>query len=742
MVPTLKRKRPQVSYRESSPEDEHSFGSNRTSERSDSSDIDPSPRRSSRKGSKPSSQVSSTRTRRTHALRRPGSSRPSYREPSSDLDDDLDFAPVHVSPIDQPRAKGSRVHNKPRLRTSPQKSSSQNTASRSKRASRNTNNIRGSAKSSAKDLQKEYPSSKIISDGIIPAWTELPYHILLQVFVYASYPISENTTWLLNVARLHQNFLEPALTALYRCPPVTTLTKSQHMKLLSTLLEPTEGRLYNYNVKVQRLELDSTNMMNYNSPQGGIFDLSGLVSSLPQLNALDIFDPGDKPPYRRRKSVRWHYPDAMFSAMQRNEVHLKSWRWNALLLWTDQTPAWMADLHQTTPFQSVCHVTFSNFTIEERGGSMEEGEQAPTRSEAMASALSVLPKLRGLAFESCTLIDGPFLAVLPKVLSSLNLTNCLELTAETLQIFLDTHGGNLKELTLNHNQALNLSFLSNLKTSCPVLESLTMDLNYYSTFTTSNDADPKYDELLSPKNRPTWPSTLQYLDMIYLRKWTTEAAETFFESLVDSAAQLPNLRTLILKATGILDISWRDRARLRDEWVARMQRVFLARPDPPSAHLISLRAFREWKQVHIGTKASVARDGPNTPRQSSNTKRISHVQVTPGGQNHSSVVDSDSDVPILRRVREQYSTKRRLRPRTAAAEPLVQSNDSEDEKESAPREEDFIQGLCTVVDVVIDNIRPREEIFHEEDFLDAEISGDEDWDENSPNEFNDAGYAW
>jgi hypothetical protein len=52
----------------------------------------------------------------------------------------------------------------------------------------------------------------------------------------------------------------------------------------------------------------------------------------------------------------------------------------------------------------------------------------------------------------------------------------------------------------------------------------------------------------------------------------------------------------------------------------------------------------------------------------------------------------------------------------------------------------FVQGKCRVVDIRIDNLRPREELFNENDFLDSEVSGDEDWDGNDDIE-ND-GYAW
>ena len=75
----------------------------------------------------------------------------------------------------------------------------------------------------------------------------------------------------------------------------------------------------------------------------------------------------------------------------------------------------------------------------------------------------------------------------------------------------------------------------------------------------------------------------------------------------------------------------------------------------------------------------------------------------------------------------------------------VSDNDSDtasedgDEEEGAPL---FVQGLCQVVEVAIDNQRPRENMFSERDFLDTERSGDEDWNEEAEIEFEDNRYAW
>ncbi len=78
---------------------------------------------------------------------------------------------------------------------------------------------------------------------------------------------------------------------------------------------------------------------------------------------------------------------------------------------------------------------------------------------------------------------------------------------------------------------------------------------------------------------PVWSSTLQTIELIQLRKWDTEAAEMFFDSLLESAGTLPDLRRLVIQA--ILNIGWRDRASFRDKWVGSLNRVFKRISEPP-----------------------------------------------------------------------------------------------------------------------------------------------------------------
>jgi hypothetical protein len=56
-----------------------------------------------------------------------------------------------------------------------------------------------------------------------------------------------------------------------------------------------------------------------------------------------------------------------------------------------------------------------------------------------------------------------------------------------------------------------------------------------------------------------------------------------------------------------------------------------------------------------------------------------------------------------------------------------------------PRTAQVIQGMCEVVDLRIDNLRPTEVQVTEADFLDEEASGDDDW---NGEDLDDYGYAW
>lgn len=751
----MKRKRAPVSYRELSTDDSSSDDSRGDVEvvknivvpqrRSDRAPNRASHRASNRAPHRafnrsPSRPQVSSRSRRNRIV--------SYKELSSDEDMDEDFEEEEGSPPQRVK----------RQKMTP--SASQTRVPRGRQRGRPTRS-RGPVKPVSAKSSPKPKSQSIASDGHIPPWASLPYHVLLQIFVYASHPLHDenlvqtpSVPWLLSMARMCVNFSKPALTALYRNPPIYAPEKSRRTKLLQLLLEPRAGHKEDYNVMVKRLELDATKIAALTAPGPGDIELGALVKALVTLREIDIFDPLDRPPYRKRtKPLRWRYPDELFEALRQGGLHLKSWRWNSSLC--SKGPLWMKEVHEDRSFQSLEEIFLTNYSHLAK----RECNDGPTPEELLASALAVLPRLRSLTFESSSFVNQDLLPLLPNNLVNLGIVNCDSLTSEVLQAFLITHGSRLEELILNHNQALGISFLPDLKRSCPRLETLRIDLNYYNTLSTHYDSE-KYVDLLEEEEIPSWPSTLRTLEMAYLRKWTLGAAKTFFGSLIDSADELPELRELVIKA--IININWRERAAFRDEWIGRFQRVFLRKCAPPNPHLASLRAFREWKE------SQVLGSGPTGSSMDLCTKAhtiYSNENLTAGpsrneGLSSRSDENEDSDVLIANRRNLQRQSrvtasddtentesaeiwgKRRLRSRRKASEGSSEeaSDDETDDWKEESVDERFVQGKCRVVDIRIDNLRPREELFNENDFLDSEVSGDEDWDGNDDIE-ND-GYAW
>lgn len=394
----------------------------------------------------------------------------------------------------------------------------------------------------------------------------------------------------------------------------------------------------------------------------------------------------------------------------------------------------MKDIHGEAAFQSLHELTLTKFhpaEIREDRDEREDIQGQPTTEELVASAIVALPNLRSLSFETCGIVSGRLLPLLPANLVSLNITNCGELLSDALQAFLATHGAQLEDLVLNHNQSLDLSFLVDLKRSCPRLEILRMDTTYYSSLEMSSDNEPLYETLLGETERPTWPSTLRVIDMEYLRNWNSTAATNFFSSLIDAANELPWLQEITIIA--MVDTDWRQRAEFRRKWTDQFKKVF-ARPwKPPSPHLVSFKAYRIWKAQDSSHGTEPEKNDALTQEEPQ------EVRVEPS--------ESDSDMPLLSSRNQKQDEKwgsKRLRSRSKAAASYDESSGEEsesDEEVSNGDEVPFVQGRCHTVLFRIDNFRPREEIYGEADFLDAEPSGDEEWNGNDDHD-DEGGYAW
>jgi hypothetical protein len=527
-------------------------------------------------------------------------------------------------------------------------------------------------------------------------------------------------------------FAKPALTALYRNPPIFALRQNRIplVELLATPFPQSESFFVDYSVMVKRLELDATRMSNLTRPQTSVDSLVALISSLRTVKDIDIIDPSDKPPYRERtrSTRRWYYPDELFDALSHSEIRLQSWRWHST--YCAKGPLWIKDVHNTATFQSLREVNLTKF----HSAASKKAEEAPSREELLGSALAVLPKLRSLTFETCLILNGRLLPLLPNNLSSMNITNCRNLVSEDLQSFLTTHGNHLEDLVLNHNQSLDLSFLTSLKQHCPRLEVLRMDMHYYNTITTTSDNEPLYDALLIEGETPTWPSTLRVIDLEYLRNWTAQAAIDFFQSLIDSAKELPWLQEIII--TAIVDIDWRQRAEFRKKWTSRFQKVFVRPWIPPNPDYVSLRAIREAEQ---------RRNRPDERTTDQVEEGPGKVDTVPTADNAGSSSESDSDAPLISSRRRKHAEptfdSKRLRSRGKAKYDESSGDDGETGagEESDAEDVPFIQGNCNTVLFRVDNSRPQEQIYDEQDFLDDEVSGDEDW---NGNDYVEDEYAW
>lgn len=498
----------------------------------------------------------------------------------------------------------------------------------------------------SRDSSPEQPDHFVGPKGI-PPWHTLPYHVWFDIFLRASYPLVDVTSyrtpsvqWLVRLACLCQAFREPALAALYHSPPLLPAPKTH--KLVDLLSEPETSLSMNYAVKVKELHVDVEKLLLLKSgPTLGYFSLPNMVTNTPQLRVLRLYHHEDSTlgiPSWNISLSRFRYPEALFSSLQNNGVTLRSWDWNARFLETNKLIALMSRLHGCSVFAGLKELRLLHI---QRGARDNAATQAANET-ALAATIRTLSKIERLELRECTLLGDTLLPQLPFTVRALVLSGCDQLRSPHLTSFLSSHGHHLQELTLESNRHLNLSFITSLGSDCPGLEKFRMDIQIHDK-SAFPDFHPHFDELLKVTEKPTWPASLQELDLIQLRRWDVPAAEVFFKSLVDAGPRMPRLRRLNISA--MLTVGWRDRANFRERWIAEIERVFR----------------RHWGYT--------LREPSLCPPQSS-------APGLPG--------------------------------------------------DPAPLE-GKIQGMCDEVNVRIDSLRPSETQFNEDDFLDRELSDDEDW---------------
>lgn len=620
-------------------------------------------------------------------------------------------------------------------------------------------------------LKKRRVSSEAetIPEGIIPNWTDpqMPYAAWTDIFYYAGMAGRDelDAGWLISAATTCKALSEAALTAIYRSPPIFTAGKA---KRFAALLDrpPSETR-FNYRAKVETLCVDVHVL-----PQAL---LPKILHVLPRLKEVILFAQSTQPPYRQLDhTVRWQYGEEIFHALrpsseQPESIHveekdfcttLKSWEWSGSLLGGPVTTIDdIARMHQEPSFAHLTKLSFTNLQVPSLyklgvKGFDEEREmllhsQDGIFIESLAQAISQLKSLQHLVFESSTVMNDRLLPLLPKDLTRLSLINCWEVKSDEFVPFLHSHGRHLRSLNLLHNQSLDMVFLTALADACPKLEELYMNLSYFhhhnSRSELNNDADPLYDQVLLPYQKPKWPSSLRVIDFEHIRHWTVETAEMFIKSLIDSADSLPNLRHLALKT--MLDIPWKTRANMRHEWRRRLDRVFLRPFESPQRNY----SLRQTQDANL----------PQLLEEKKKPKRLSDGPSRRSSRLAAHVSDSDSK----HSTNSHSKGLRSSHGRPTYAEPETDDNefnlDSEDEQDqilspTSSQSEDktegegstdksvkpAIQGRCTTVSIVFDNQKPTELQYGMEDFMDNDLAeSDDEWDGDHEDE-DDAVFVW
>lgn len=622
----------------------------------------------------------------------------------------------HVNHKQLPSSKPLTRSKRPPPSTKSSKSS-KNLSSRKRRHVQ-----QGATKGKQNDVTPALPEDS----GDIPPWQNLPYLILFDIFIRASQPLYDrgfvsrrpSIHWLLDISCLCRSFHEPAMAALYYSPPLFPASRCHG--LLNLLEMPQENLTTNYRCLIKQLDVDVPQLLFYkNGPSLGYFDLGKLLQLTPQLRYLNLYHRDDlilntDGRFLPVTASRWSYPSDIFDTLEGSNIRLRSWDWNARLLESSTLLGLMGEIHLRSVFHDVQELRFLNIS----GDKAEDDEQVS--QHVLAFALSSLPKLRSLHFERCSIVSDTLLANLPTELQTLSITNCTEVTSDNLGVFLSSHGRALRELFLAQNRHLNLTFMVNLAEWCPQLKALGVDLTFYDPV--FHDVEPHFGNLMVDADVPSWPATLQSIELNQLRKWDDKTAGNFFRSLVKAAPNLPDLRSLILKA--ILKIGWRDRATFRDRWIKRIEDAFLRKSAPPDPNLRSVSSL---------PKQCPAEQPPGPSEKGEEVQR----EEPTGALSQEILHSSASPTPRTRK-----STRiARQRLSSLSTEQSSQNNDSRRSSESdISRGKMNVQGMCDVVLVRIDNLRPSESQFKEADFLDDELSGDDDWDGTDP--VPQDGYAW
>ncbi|KAK3903366.1 hypothetical protein C8A05DRAFT_43391 [Staphylotrichum tortipilum] len=702
-----------------------------------------------------SAQQQAKRTRRSHHL--PGFYGEESESESGDGLDSPDVIPaaeVELNAGTRRQPKSSQQQQQQQLVCRPLK-----TPSPKKKASQ--------PNGSSKELSASEETNDTVSDAFIPDWASLPYLILVQIFRYASVPLTEpqQAKWLTAASGVCRAFAEPALTALYENPPL--FTRPMAHGLVALLSEDPATTLFNYRPKVEELSIDVEHIVS-KTHKGRPLDLQALIANLPRIKSIQFFHQKDEPPYRTLDgSLRWQYPTALFQALngtqdaptegeapKANPSQLLGWQWNRRMMGPELDLAGIKTLHLTLAFRGLKEVSFVNYQVpslhaKETDDDTEMAALDHAFIQLLAGAIDALPDLERLSFQSSTAVNDQLLPLLPKTLKALELVNCWDISSDDFASYLLSSGYQLRRLSLHHNQSLSLSFVTILGAACPNLELFCMDFKTFNHHEFYHDSDPSYDQLLAPDQVPDWPENLEILQLLNMKKWGAAAANTLFQSLVDSAPKLLKLRRLELKA--MLSIPIQERSQLRNKWDRKLKQVFLREKTVPLP-LFSLRKLAQQQPVCTEeAKKKQKKHGKSTTGGSARrSTRLAEQYSTPSsrassvgrdlrhGLGRPSYVepDTDEDADLEDEDNDDKGNAEGERSGSDSASPPATPG------APAAAPPPFRHGMCEKVEIQLDNQKSAERTLTMDDFLDSEHDdlSDDDW--VGEDEDFDTEYAW
>ena len=581
------------------------------------------------------------------------------------------------------------------------------------------------------DTEQKVVVADTVNPDRRPLWQNLEYQILSQILRYAAYPLYESASrpsasisWLLQVSVLCRSFHDAALAALLYSPPL--LPSFQAHALLDLLRQPQDSLSTNYRNKIKRLDVEVKQLL---VKKSGI-DLTQILMHTPLLKDLRLYHAHDEvgnllwaQPSISRKN--WTFSAELLDALDLVQIALTDFEWNGRFPETRYILRQLSASHTRPCLQNLQRLSLLNLSMLEKCSEQE----TIIYEDMLAAGLEGLRHLKELMFRSCGIVNERLLAKLPGGLSSLAFFNCPNLTSTALSALFSTHGSQLTELILNSNQALDLGFAPSLEGLCPNLEVFVMDLTYTACDPTSfHDVEPHYEELL-PNGQPTWPRALRVIDLANLRNIDAQEADAFFTTLVDAACELRDLRRLSLKA--ILKVGWRDRASLRQKWKTKFNEVFSRTASPPSSTQNSM-VRRERKPANFRIMVPGPPDIPRSVKPHSDDTSVEGSEpfaaATQSNRKSARIALKELESLAVTAAEEESSPEHRT--------PVDKQSEDESITSGCPH----VHGMCDEVTFRIDDQRPAESQFNETDFLDDELSGDEDWTGSDP--IQTKRYAW